>query len=166
MVAAASPDFFALYYTEGLRGDLGVFSLIIGAGTIAEWFVVMLVSKFAERIKTKYIFGIIAVSGIFRSLVIYLAPSGGVAALSMVFSCIWYGFLWATVAPYIKKIVPADGNAFAQGIWTVVSSGAGTFVGSYASGVFAEVFGLRLLFLAVSGLMALLAVLTPVLIKD
>ena len=83
----------------------------------------------------------------------------------MVFSCIWYGLLWASVTPYIKRIVPAEGNALAQGVWTVVSFGAATFVGSYVSGVYAECFGQRSLFLAISILMGILALMTPFLIE-
>jgi predicted MFS family arabinose efflux permease len=84
----------------------------------------------------------------------------------MVFNCIWYGLLWATLAPYIKRIVPAEGNAFAQGLWAVVAHGAGAFFGSYMSGVYAEAFGQRNLFLAIAVMMGVLALLTPVLVDD
>ncbi len=84
----------------------------------------------------------------------------------MVFNCMWFGMLWSTVTPYIKKIVPAEGNAFAQGLWTVVASGVGTFIGSYISGIFAENFGQKNLFLAIVALMGVLAILTPFLIEE
>ncbi len=159
--------FFAVYFTspEGLGGDLGMFSLVLGIGAFVEWLVVMFYSRISQNVKAKYTFFIIAFAGIFRSLFIYIAHVPGVAALSMAFSCIWYGLLWASVTPYIKRIVPAEGNALAQGVWTVVSSGAATFVGSYVSGVYAESFGQRSLFLAISILMGVLALLTPVLIE-
>lgn len=160
--------FFAVYFTspEGLGGSLGFLSLIMGISAFAEWLIVMFYSKFAEKIKAKYTFFMIAFLGVFRSIVIYLAPTPGIAVITMVFNCMWFGLLWATVTPYIKKIVPAEGNAFAQGLWTVVSSGAGTFIGSYASGIYAEAFGQKSLFLAVAILMGVLALLTPVLIEE
>lgn len=160
--------FFAVYYTSpgGLGGDLGTFSLILGIASFVEWIVVMLYSKISGKIKAKYTFFIIAVAGVFRSLFIYIAPTPEVASLSMVFNCIWYGLLWATLAPYIKRIVPAEGNAFAQGLWAVVAHGAGAFFGSYMSGIYADAFGQRNLFLAIAVMMGVLALLTPVLVDD
>lgn len=160
--------FFAVYFTspEGLGGSIGMFSIIMGAGAFVEWIIVMLYSKVSERINPKFTFFFIAFAGVFRSLVIYLAPTPAVASLSMVFNCIWYGFLWATLAPYIKRIVPAEGNSFAQGLWTMVSHGAGAIVGSYVSGVYAEAFGQRNLFLAIAVMMGVLALFTPVLVED
>lgn len=160
--------FFAVYYTsaEGLGGDLGTFSLLLGIASFVEWFVVILYSKISEKVKARYTFFIIAFAGVFRSLFIYIAPTPAVASLSLVFNCIWYGLLWATLAPYIKRIVPAEGNAFAQGIWTVVSHGAGAFVGSYLSGIYAHAFGQRNLFLAIAIMMGVLALFTPFLVED
>ncbi len=88
---AGITNFFSVYYTspEGLGGSLSTLSMLIGAGALVEWLVVLLVAKFAEKVKAKYIFTAIAFSGIFRSLVIYIAPGPGVASLSLVFSCIW-----------------------------------------------------------------------------
>ena len=165
---AGTTNFFSVYYTakDGLSGNMGTLSLILGLDGIAEWLVIMAISKFAHKFKSKHIFTAIAFLGVFRSFIVYIAPGPGVAALSMLFSCSFYGLLWATLAPYIKKIVPAEGNAFAQGLWTVVASGAGTFVGSYLSGVFAEAFGMKLLFLALAILMAVLTAVTPALIED
>lgn len=160
--------FFAVYFTstDGLGGSIGMFSIIMGAGAFVEWLIVMIYSKISVKIKPKHTFFFIALAGVFRSLVIYLAPTPAVASLSVVFNCIWYGFLWATLAPYIKRIVPAEGNSFAQGIWTVVSHGAGAFVGSYLSGIYADAFGQRNLFLAIAIMMGVLVLLTPFLIED
>ena len=160
--------FFAVYFTspEGLGGSIEMFSMIMGLSAFVEWLIVMFYSKISKKISAKYTFFIIAVAGVFRSLVIYLAPVPAVAALSVVFNCIWYGLLWANLAPYIKSIVPAEGNAFAQGIWAVVSHGVGAFVGSYLSGIYADAFGQRNLFLAIAIMMGVLALFTPALIED
>ncbi len=160
--------FFAVYFTspEGLGGSIEMFSMIMGLSAFVEWLIVMFYSKISKKISAKYTFFIIAVAGVFRSLVIYLAPVPAVAAFSVVFNCIWYGLLWANLAPYIKSIVPAEGNAFAQGIWAVVSHGVGAFVGSYLSGIYADAFGQRNLFLAIAIMMGVLALFTPALIED
>ena len=73
--------------------------------------------------------------------------------------------LWAAVTPYVKSIVPPDGNAFAQGVWNVAASGLGSFLGSFVGGRLAEAFGLRTLFLIVTFVLLALALLTPLLIK-
>ncbi len=160
--------FFAVYYTSenALGGNVGTFSLLISIAAFAEWLVVLLFSKISGKIKWKYTFMLIALSGVFRSFIIYIAPTPAVASLSLIFNTVWFGLLGPSVTPYIKKNVSATGNAFAQGVWTVVSSGAGTFTGSYLSGLFAEAFGIRTLFLAITILLIILTSITPMLIKD
>ena len=156
---AGTTNFFSVYYTakDGLSGNIGTLSLILGLDGIAEWLVIMAISKFAHKIKSKYIFTAIAFFGVFRSFIVYIAPGPGIAALSMLFSCSFYGLLWATLAPYIKKIVPAESNAFAQGMYTVVTFGLGTFLGSYVGGIIAEEFGMRNMFFVVAALSAFAA---------
>ena len=159
--------FFPVYYkSEALGGSVGTFTLLISIAAFAEWLVVMLYSKVVNKIKWKYTFMMIAASGILRSFVIFIAPSHQFAALSLIFNTIWFGLLGPSVALYIKENVPEKGNVFAQGVWTVVASGAGTFTGSFLSGLFAESFGMQPLFLVVALILTVLTLFTPFLIKN
>ncbi len=161
-------SYFSVYYTskDALGGNVGTFTLLISIAAFAEWALVILYSKFTEKIKWKYTFMMIAASGILRSFTIFIAPTPFVASLSLIFNTIWFGLLGPSVALYIKKNVSVTGNAFAQGVWTVVSSGVGTFTGSFLSGLFVGSFGLKTLFLAVAILLTILTLITPVLIQD
>ena len=169
MCSRTLATFFGAYYCDaekGLGGSIGVFSLLVSIGTFGEWAVMLIFGRLIERMKFVYVFLTIALAGIFRCLVIFLVGDPYLMSVVCIFSAVWYGFLWSSATPYIKKIVPEEAFASAQGIWSVIAFGIAPFVGNYLSGVFAETFGYRILFLAVAGVMALLALLTPVLIKE
>lgn len=160
--------FFSVYFTgeEYLGGKVGIFSLLVSVSAVAEWLLVILFGRWIPKMKSKWVFFLIPFSGIFRCLFIYIAKTPLVASFSFVFCSIWFGILWAAVTPYIKKNVESGANVFAQGLFTVVSSGAGGFFGSYISGIYAECFGLRTLFLTLTLVLVALSLLTPLLIKD
>jgi len=107
----------------------------------------------------------LAISGIFRSGIIFLVENQYLILFSFLFQGIWYGVLWSSVTPYIKKIVPEKGLTTAQGTWTVVSAGFATFAGSYAGGIIAEAIGLKLLFLVISVILVAAAGLSTLLVK-
>ena len=62
--------------------------------------------------------------------------------------------------------MPEESNAFAQGVFTVVTFGLGTFLGSYVGGIIAEEFGMRNMFIVVAVLYITLLPLSFLLIKS
>lgn len=160
--------FFPVYYTakDGIGGNVGVYSFMISVATFLEWGIMIVFAKILEKTKAIYKFFILAISGIFRNGIIFLVENQYLILFSFLFQGIWYGLLWSSVTPYIKKIVPEKGLASAQGTWTVVSAGLATFAGSYFGGIIAEAIGLKLLFMVVSVILIIVAGLSTVLIKN
>ncbi len=163
---SALSSYFPVYYTseEYLGASLESFNILVSGSAIAEWLLVMFFAHVIPKLGTKLSFTLIPLFGILRSLPVYLAPSPAVAAISFIFNALWFGVLWASVTPYIKGLVSAEGNVFAQSVWNIVAMGAGSFLGSFVSGILTEAFGIRNLFLTLAILCAALAVLTPFLI--
>lgn len=159
---------FLVYFTseEHLGGSVGVFSLLVSVSAVAEWLLVILLARLIPKMRSKWVFALIALSGVFRAFFIYIAKTPLVASLSFIFCAVWFGILWAAVTPYVKRSVDSGANAMGQGLFTVVSSGAGGFVGSYVSGIFAEALGLRTLFLALTVALLVLTLVTPLLIRE
>ncbi len=160
--------FFSVYFTgeEYLGGSVGIFSLLVSVSAVAEWLLVILFARWIPKMRSKWVFTLIPLSGIFRAFFIYIAKTPLVASLSFIFCAVWFGILWAAVTPYVKKSVDSGANAMGQGLFTVVSSGAGGFFGSFVSGIFAEAFGLQALFLALTLVLLALTLCTPLLIKE
>lgn len=166
-IGSALGAYFPVYYTseEYLGGSLDSFNVLVSVSAIAEWLLVMAFAYLIPKLGTKLSFTLIPIFGILRSLPVYLAPGPAVAAISLVFNALWFGVLWAAVTPYIKSLVSEDGNVFAQGVWNVVSMGAGTFAGSFVCGILSEAYGVKNLFLILTVLCAALTVATPFLIS-
>ena len=155
--------FFPVYYStdRGLNADIGALSLMVSAGTFVEWTVMVLFGRTAAGFKPKTAFLLIALSGVCRSLLIYLVQDWRFIMLSVLFSGVWFGLLWATATPYLAKILPSAHLTEAQGLWTVVAFGISPFLGSFAGGQLAAYFGLRQLFLLIAAALAGLCVITP-----
>ena len=166
--SSAISSFFAVYFTgkDHLNGSLNLFSSFVGIAAIAEWLLVMLFSKITKKLSANYIFALTAAFGVLRALTIYLAKTPEFAAVSFVFSALYFGILWASAAPYVKKLAFNGANAFAQGVWTVAAFGIGAFTGSFLGGIIAEDLGMRQLFLVVSCVLTLLAISALFLIKE
>ena len=165
---AAFNAFLSIYFTraEHLDGSVSLFSLLLSVAAIAEWLLVMAASRVTSRIPSKLTFSLIALCGLGQTLFLCLAPTPAAAAFSFVFSALYFGILWASVSPYIRRIVPAHSNSMAQGLFTVVSSGLGGLVGSYFGGLLADTFGVRELFFMISASQLLLAIAAPLLIVN
>ncbi len=158
--------FFSVYYTsaEYLGGSIASFSVLVSVSALAEWLLVMLFARLGKRLGATLTFLFVPLSGAFRAFTVYIADTPAAAALSFIGCALWFGILWSAVTPYITSIVSAEDNAFAHGVWSVVSSGLGSFAGSFVSGRFAESFGMKTLFLALTLLLFALTLLTPLLI--
>ncbi len=159
--------FFSVYYSTdmGLGGSVSVFSLLISIATIVEWLLMLVLGKKIVRTDARWIFLLTALMGVFKALVIFTVRHTLLMFVIILFHAGFFALLWASSTPYIRRIVPANGLTAAQGVWTVVTSGIAPFVGSYIGGLFAEHFGLRMLFLLTAALFLLLALLTLLLIK-
>jgi MFS family permease len=159
--------FTGVFFTgkSHLGGDVGVFGILLGVASIAEWLLIIALSKWTARADARLIFLLIAACGVGRSIILALAPSPIVAAFTFLFYPLYFALLGATAAPYIKSIVPAESNAFAQGVFMVVSFGLGTFTGSYVGGIIADGLGMRNMFFVVTTLFAILIPLSFLLIK-
>ncbi len=167
-VGSALGAYVPVYYTssEYLGGSLESFNVFVSVSAIAEWLLVMIFAHFLPKFSSKLAFALVPFFGIFRSLPVYLAPTPGVAAITFVFNALWFGVLWAAVTPYIKSLVSRDSNVFAQGVWNVVSMGAGSFLGSFVCGILAEEYGVKNLFLTLTVICVALTVATPFLISN
>ncbi len=151
--------------TTHLGGDVGIFGILVGVSSFAEWGLIIALAKWSEKADSRLIFILIALSGVGRSIILALAPTPLAASFSFLFNPLYFALLGATAAPYIKSIVPAESNAFAQGVYVVVSFGAGTFLGSYVGGIVADSLGIRNMFFIVTLLFTALVPLTFILIK-
>jgi len=160
--------FFSVYYTGNgyLGGSVGTFSLLVSVSAIAERLLVILFARLIPRMRAKWVFALIPLSGVFRAFFIYIAKTPLVAAISFVFCAVWFGILWAAVTPYVKKSVDAGANAMGQGLFTVVTSGVGGFFGPYLSGILSEALGLRTVFLVLTLALVALTLVTPLLIEE
>ena len=159
--------FTGVFFTEEayLGGDVGVFGILVAVSSVLEWLLIVVLAKWTEKADARVIFLLVALSGVGRSVILALAPSSIVASLSFLFNPLYFALLGACAAPYIKRIVPEGSNAFAQGVYTVVTFGLGTFLGSYVGGIIAEEFGMRNMFTVVAVLYTVLLPLSFVLIK-
>jgi MFS family permease len=160
--------FTGVFFTgeSHLGGDVGVFGILVAVSSVAEWLLIVVLAKWTERADARIVFLLIAASGVGRSLILALASSPSVAAWSFLFNPSYFALLGACAAPYIKSIVPKGSNAFAQGVFTVVTFGLGTFLGSYVGGIIAETFGMRNMFTVVTVLYIALLPLSFLLIKS
>ena len=156
--------FFPVYYSteRGLNADIGLFSLMVSAGTFVEWMVMVIFGRADASPKTSFL--LIALCGVCRSLVIYLVRDYRLIMLTFLFSGVWFGLLWASATPYLKKIIPQEHLAEAQGVWTIVSFGISPFLGSFLGGQLVALFALRQLFLMIAILLAALSAATPFLL--
>lgn len=159
--------FTGVFFTgeSHLGGDVGVFGILVAVSSVAEWLLIVVLAKWTERADARLIFLLVALSGVGRSVILALAPNSVVASFSFLFNPLYFALLGACAAPYIKSIVPKDSNAFAQGVYVVVTFGLGTFLGSYVGGIIAEEFGMRNMFVVVAVLYILLLPLSFLLIK-
>lgn len=160
--------FTGVYFTgrSYLGGDVSVFGVLLAVSSVAEWLLIVVLAKWTERADARLIFLLIAASGVGRSVILALAPNSAVASLSFLFNPLYFALLGACAAPYIKSIVPKDSNAFAQGVYVVVTFGLGTFLGSYIGGVIADEFGMRNMFFVVMALYVALLPLSFLLIRS
>ena len=149
-----------------LGGDVGVFGILVAVSSIAEWLLIIVLAKWTARADARLVFLLIAASGVGRSVILAFAPSPLVASLSFLFNPLYFALLGACAAPYIKSIVPEGSNAFAQGVFTVITFGLGTFLGSYFGGIIAEELGMRNMFIVVAILYTVLLPLSFLLIKS
>ena len=149
-----------------LGGDVGVFGILVAVSSIAEWLLIIVLAKWTARADARLVFLLIAASGVGRSVILALAPNPLMASFSFLFNPLYFALLGACAAPYIKSIVPEGSNAFAQGVFTVVTFGLGTFLGSYVGGIIAEEFGMRNMFIVVAVLYIALLPLSFLLIKS
>jgi MFS family permease len=165
-IGSALGAYLPVYYTsqEYLGGSLESFNIFVSVSAISEWLLVMAFAYILQKFTPKLAFALVPFFGIFRALPVYLAETPGVAAISFVFNALWFGVLWASVTPYIKSLVSSEGNVFAQGVWNVVSMGAGSFLGSFVCGILAEECGVKNLFLILTLICVALTVATPFLI--
>lgn len=160
--------FQSVYFTakDGLGGTIGQFSLLVTIGTFIEWAIMMVFGKAAVSMKPKNTFMLIGIAGVLRSGVIYFLDDYQHTWIAFLFMGMWFGLLWAAATPYIKKIVPEESLATAQGIWTVTASGIAPFVVSLLGGNLVEQIGLKNLFGVNAVMLALLVAVTPILIKE
>ena len=160
--------FFSVYFTSegGLGGTIGLFSLLVTVATFIEWAIMMVFGKTAANTKPRYIFMLVGIAGVIRSGVIYILGGYTHTWISFLFMGVWFGLLWAAATPYIKKIVPEENLATAQGIWTITASGAAPFVVSLLGGNLVEIIGLKNLFGVNAIMLALLVVFTPLLVRN
>ena len=160
--------FFSVYFTSegGLGGTIGLFSLLVTVATFIEWAIMMVFGKTAANTKPRYIFMLVGIAGVIRSGVIYFLGGYTHTWISFLFMGVWFGLLWAAATPYIKKIVPEENLATAQGIWTITASGAAPFVVSLLGGNLVEIIGLKNLFGVNAIMLALLVVFTPLLVRN
>ena len=167
-IGSALGAYVPVYYTsqEYLGGSMESFNLLVSISAISEWLLVMAFAAVLPKFSTKLAFALVPFFGVFRSLPVYLAPGPGVAAITFVFNALWFGVLWAAVTPYIKSLVSSDSNVFAQGVWNVVAMGAGSFLGSFVSGILAEEYGVKNLFLTLTIICVALTLATPFLITN
>lgn len=149
-----------------LGGDVGVFGILVAVSSVLEWLLIVVLAKWTEKADARVIFLLVALSGVGRSVILAIAPSSTVASLSFLFNPLYFALLGACAAPYVKRIVPEGSNAFAQGVYTVVTFGLGTFLGSYVGGIIAEEFGMRNMFTVVAVLYTVLLPLSFLLIKS
>lgn len=151
--------FFPVYFTDetGLNGDTKLFTLITGAGTFLEWGIMLVLSRPISRLKPNHAFLLVAIIGILRCAVLYLAPNSYFAAFIVPFNALWFALLWSISTPYLKQLVSENTLGRAQGIYTVVAFGIAPFVGSYIGGLIAECGSMRVLFLFTALLLAVLA---------
>lgn len=159
--------FTGVFFTgqSHLGGDVEIFGILVAVSSVAEWLLIVVLAKWTEKADTRIIFMLIALSGVGRSVILALSPSSAVASLSFLFNPLYFALLGACAAPYIKRIAPEGSNAFAQGVFTFVSFGVGTFLGSYIGGIIAENLGMRNMFFIVTLLYIALLPLSFVLIK-
>ncbi len=153
--------FIPVYYTDGLGGSEGFYSIMFSVSTLAEWALMFALGKVISRMSPKQVFFIIAISGALKSLSFHVITDAYVVLLiALTFNSFLFAALWASATPYLKKIIPAEHLTVAQGAWTVVSSGIAPAVGAFIGGYIAEGLGLKNLFLVIAILYTVIAVST------
>ena len=163
MTSAVNVVFFPVYYSDVINGNLELLSIVISIEAFLEWGIMIIFGGKIAKTHPRKIFMIIALAAAFRCFAVWFTESPYLILLTFLGSVVWFGLQWASVAPYICKIVPGDSTVTAQSIWTLASSGLGTTAGSLIGGVIARALSIRTLFLIGTLLMLLLAALTPIL---
>ncbi|MDR2514821.1 MAG: MFS transporter [Christensenellaceae bacterium] len=153
--------FLGVYFatSAGLNAGIGMFSLLSAISITLEAALMLVGSKFINRLNVYTVFLLAPLAGVGRSLIIFLAPNAFVMMTSAIFHALMFGPLWVRMAPYIRSIVPGEMRATGQGLWSIMSAGIGPIFGSLLGGLLSGALGgLRNVFLVTSCLLALVAV--------
>lgn len=155
--------FFPVYYSTVLHGDLDFLSVGISIFAILEWVFMLVLGRLISKLSAKWNFLIVALSGVFKSLIIYFVTDTFLVMGAYFFQATMFAFLWSAATPYIARIVPRKNLTVSQGVWTLFSSGIATAVGSFIGGIISDAVGLKNLFLIIAAICGILSLLTFVL---
>ncbi len=164
LCSSMTTNFLPVYYTakDGIGGTSEVYSLLITIGTFIEWGVMLLFQKIFGKAKFPLLFLLLSLTGVARSVIVYLISDPLLVTSTILFHGLHYGIMWSTCTPYMIDILPRGCITRAQGIWTVVTFGIAAFVGSLTAGKMGAALGLREVFLLITGVYVLMCLLNPV----
>ena len=152
--------FFPIYVTteKGLNAGVEVYGIFMGVTILIEAAVMCLGSKLFARMNPYVVFMFPLVAGIFRILIPTISSTWMDMLIYPIFHALWFGPLWAKVAPFIQSVMPLEMRATGQSFWTIVTCGIAPVIGSLAAGALADMFDIRVMFTIVCCMMAVLSV--------
>ena len=142
--------YFPVYYSteRGLGAGTDMLGAYMAIAIVIEAVLMIAGGRFMARFNAYTVFIAVAVVGVVRGVLAFAITDIHVMFIGAIFQALFYAPLWASVTPFINRIVPDELKASGQSAWTIVAFGIAPAVGNILAGVLADVFGgLKSLFL-------------------
>lgn len=153
--------FFPIFVTteKGLNAGTGWYGLFMGVTILLETAVMFFGAKLFAKLNAYAVFILPPLAGIFRTLFLVYAQVPADLYIYPIFHAMWFGPLWAKVAPFIQSVVPEEMRATGQSVWTIITCGVAPVIGSLGAGALADAIGMRQMFGVICAMLTVITVL-------
>ena len=157
--------FFPIFVTtdKGLNAGTEWYGIFMGVTILLETSVMFFGAKLFAKLNAYAVFLLPPLAGIFRVLFLVFANVPSDLYFYPIFHALWFGPLWAKVAPFIQSVVPEEMRATGQSVWTIITCGIAPVIGSLGAGVLSDAFGMRQMFGVICAILIAMTLLFAVL---
>jgi MFS family permease len=135
-------------HVAAMGGDLAVVGLISAAGAVIEVPIMLAFPALAARFGAERLLVLGAVAFALRAALWSIAPTALAALLVAPLGGIGFALFYVGLVTFVARLVPAEAQATAQGVYSGMTFSLGTVIGSVAAGAVAPILGLPGLFAA------------------
>ncbi len=158
-------SFFSIYVSteQGLNTGVAWYSRFMALTILMEALVMLFGAKKFAKMNPYAVFIIPLIAGVIRMATMVLAKDTGDMWIYPFSHAMWFGPLWAKVAPFIQSVVPEEMRATGQSMWMIATNGFAPVMGALIAGGIAETYSIHTLYILGCVLMAVLCVVFAIL---